>query len=151
MISTVVASVGATLLLMVGIGGGVALYFSRKSPPRRTLPAPPRDPVAGQLEVFGARLGALEALVEALPPVWEEAVKRAKNHSLRAQDSERRVEELVDGSQAGNGDELDAGDVLELDVGGGEGDGVQTVPVGMGGSDVTPELAAWAAQTLGEF
>jgi hypothetical protein len=100
LIPTILILVAFFLFTAAAAVGAFAIWRLKRDEPR-TLPStePVQDPRGAFLEELAARIAALEVVVDGLPSLWDEQVKRAANHSKRALEAERRALEV---SEAGS-------------------------------------------------
>jgi len=128
MIATAIGSVLATLSVCFGIGGGVALYFVRRTArpaavEQRSNPfeRDPNDGLMATLQDFGIRLATVETLAKGLPSLWEEERERARKHADRAAAAYRGAEEVLSAISGEDEDEEEGADLRGFDgEGGGE-------------------------------
>jgi len=145
MVTTVAVSMGATVLFLFGVGGVVALIFSR-TPTRK------RGPVEHQktlVESNSARIGAMESRLDGIMAVWEDEYRRARRERLKAESAEKSVIDLLTEGASGDGVDPEDGDIPFFDAEP-SAEGVLPVPEAVAPEEWTDEeIQAEAARVMG--
>ena len=136
--------VGLVVVMLCGVAATAAFVAKMAATP--VAQDPPRTPDLSALHDLATRLAALEVTVQDLPPLWEEQVRRAANHSKRAQDAERRAAEIGEESQDV---EFSDPELLTANAPGGHGQGVLPLHGHVAGP-IDPDLQARADAVLAQ-
>jgi len=126
MLTTLGLAMASTVLTAFGLFGVWALLASRRTEAPQAANMPPvADVQAGTayLDVLSGKIAALEITVAGLPGLYSSAVaqaeeerERAKNHSNRALQAERRVREILEEDEGDLDEEEQVERVQQLDA-----------------------------------
>lgn len=151
LIPTILVFAILALFVLVVAALGFALWRFWPGESRiRPQVAPSQDPPGTLLSELAARVAALEVVVDGLPSLWEEQVRRASNHSKRALDAERRAAEISEAESGGEEDAVDPQQLQLLDGAGGAGGGLYGLSGNVGGAPSQAELQARADALLAQ-
>lgn len=137
-------AVASVLLLSVWGIGVWALVTTRKN----GLQPAPNDAIPALYVELAGKVAAIEVVVAGLPSLWDEERQRAKKHSDRALQAERRAAALLETDTEDFGLEEQADHLQQLDAARGEQVGMSLMPPAMALDQLDAERNQLAVEAL---